>query len=499
MLVHVKSLEHLRERPAHARATDRSPSCSGTSSPACSTTAPRWPSTPATSAACARCASGGLRHLCFDNPILGVGLDGGLAERVLVRPDALVRLPAGVPVEHACLVEPIAVSIHGMAVGGIVGGERVAVVGAGSIGLTAVAAAAVEPVRRRRSRRATTRSATPVSGSGARGPAEGEYDVVFEAAGTQSAVDRALDLVRPGGTVVFLSTLWDPVAIPGVAAMMKEATLKWAFTYAQHGGGRDLDTAAALLARRPEIAETLITPPPPARRRTRRVPHRTHRRRDHAAAAGCASRVRWWHAGIVQRDRPRAHREARARHRRGHRDRARHRALARERGLRRDDRRQGCRRARRRSARDRERGNPSRPRDRRPARPRQRARDGRGRGRGPRWPRRRREQRRLARRSADHTVPRGRRRLPARHRRAEPVRHHVVLPGRGRGDGRGRHRGRDRERELGRVVAALPSTSRRTARRRPRSTTSRARSRSSWRRAASASWPSPPAPRSRRW
>ena len=41
--------------------------------------------------------------------------------------------------------------------------------------------------------------------------------------------------------------------------MMKEATLKWAFTYAQHAGGRDLDTAAALLARRPEIADTLIT------------------------------------------------------------------------------------------------------------------------------------------------------------------------------------------------------------------------------------------------
>jgi threonine dehydrogenase-like Zn-dependent dehydrogenase len=41
--------------------------------------------------------------------------------------------------------------------------------------------------------------------------------------------------------------------------MMKEVTLKWAFTYAQHGGGRDLDAAAALLARRPEIAATLIS------------------------------------------------------------------------------------------------------------------------------------------------------------------------------------------------------------------------------------------------
>jgi threonine dehydrogenase-like Zn-dependent dehydrogenase len=94
---------------------------------------------------------------------------------------------------------------------------------------------------------------------GAAGPPDGLYDVVFEAAGTQSAVDRAIALVRPAGRVIFLSTLWDPVTIPGIEAMMKEATLTWAYTYARHGGGRDLDTAAALLARRPEIADTLIT------------------------------------------------------------------------------------------------------------------------------------------------------------------------------------------------------------------------------------------------
>ena len=37
----------------------------------------------------------------------------------------------------------------------------------------------------------------------------------------------------------------------------------------------------------------------------------------------------------------------------------------------------------------------------------------------------------------------------ARHRRAEPVRHHVVVPGGGAGDGRVGDRGRDRERQLG--------------------------------------------------
>jgi len=209
---------------------------------------------------CGTCPSctGGLRHLCHHGMILGVTADGGMTERVSVRPDALVRLPAGLPVEHACLVEPLAVSIHGLEQAAITGGERVAVVGAGSIGLTAVAAAAaagsaVDLDARHPAQRAAGERL------GARGPTTGEYDVVFEAAGTQSALDRAVALVRPGGLVVFLSTFWEGVTMPGIAAMMKEATFKWAFTYAHHAGGRDIDTAAALLARRPEIADTLIT------------------------------------------------------------------------------------------------------------------------------------------------------------------------------------------------------------------------------------------------
>jgi 2-desacetyl-2-hydroxyethyl bacteriochlorophyllide A dehydrogenase len=206
---------------------------------------------------CGLCA-GGLRHLCATNVILGVGRDGGLAERVLVHPDALVPLAPGLPAEDACLVEPMGVAMHGMATAGIVGGERVAVVGAGSIGLTAVAAAAASRCTIALEARHDAQRAAGER-LGACGPADGDYDVVFEAAGTQSAIDRALELVRPGGMVVFLSTFWEPVTLPSLPAMMKEATLKWAFTYAQHGGGRDLDTAAALLARRPEIAAAVIT------------------------------------------------------------------------------------------------------------------------------------------------------------------------------------------------------------------------------------------------
>ena len=200
----------------------------------------------------------GKQHLCRNLTILGVSRDGGMAEQVRVHPDTLVRLPAGLPAEHACLVEPIAVSVHGIGLAGVGGGERIAVVGAGSIGLTAVAVATAAGAESHLEARHETQRAAGER-LGATGAPSGEYDVVVEAAGTQSAVERAVELVRPGGLVLFLSSFWDPVTVPGVAAMMKEATFRWSFTYGHRAGGRDVDVAAALLARRPEIADTLIT------------------------------------------------------------------------------------------------------------------------------------------------------------------------------------------------------------------------------------------------
>ncbi|MBM3659659.1 MAG: alcohol dehydrogenase, partial [Actinobacteria bacterium] len=90
--------------------------------------------------ACDLCTEG-KTHLCRNLAILGVTRDGGMAERVRVHPSQLVRLPAGVAPEQACLVEPLAVAVHGMGLAGVGGGSRLAVVGAGSIGLAAVAAA----------------------------------------------------------------------------------------------------------------------------------------------------------------------------------------------------------------------------------------------------------------------------------------------------------------------------------------------------------------------
>jgi L-iditol 2-dehydrogenase len=137
-------------------------------------------------------------------------LNGAYAE-LLVVPERIARVnllpvPDSLAPEVAALVEPLACCLHGVDRAGIRGGERVAVLGAGPIGLMlcaclAYAGAQPEVVGGRAERRALV----PEFG-GSLGGGEGA-DVAIEAAGTATAWGQALGLVRRGGTVVLFGGL----------------------------------------------------------------------------------------------------------------------------------------------------------------------------------------------------------------------------------------------------------------------------------------------------
>src|SRR5205823_456123 len=79
--------------------------------------------------ACDQCTQG-RAHLCRHaaDRAMGVSVDGGMAQEVLVPPGSVVPLPGELRVQDACLVEPLAVGVHGLRIAGVDGGARVAVV-----------------------------------------------------------------------------------------------------------------------------------------------------------------------------------------------------------------------------------------------------------------------------------------------------------------------------------------------------------------------------------
>jgi threonine dehydrogenase-like Zn-dependent dehydrogenase len=210
---------------------------------------------------CAECKVGryNLCSTCHDRA-LGVRIDGGMAEHYRAPSERLVPLPPGLDLRDASIVEPASVSWHALRLGGCGPATRVAVVGAGALGLLAVAGArrqgaqdvAVD-ARRPHQQQAAERLGAAVG-------AIGSYDVVVEAAGTDESLARCVELVAPRGTIVVLGVhTGATVSLPWHTLFMREASVVPSLGYCACDGRPEMVDVAEMLAGDPEIARTVIT------------------------------------------------------------------------------------------------------------------------------------------------------------------------------------------------------------------------------------------------
>lgn len=210
---------------------------------------------------CDQCRQGAY-NLCPTHAqrALGIFADGGMAEQFRAPPERLVDVPPGLDLRDACLVEPASVSWHALQLAATGPSTRVAIVGAGALGLLAVAGArrmgATEVVLD--ARHPHQRAAGEALGATV-GDLSGTYEVVVEAAGTQESLARCGELVGPGGTIVVLGVHFGPVQLDWLPLFNKEARVIPSLGYCTHEGVREMDEAAAMLAEVPEIARTVIT------------------------------------------------------------------------------------------------------------------------------------------------------------------------------------------------------------------------------------------------
>jgi 2-desacetyl-2-hydroxyethyl bacteriochlorophyllide A dehydrogenase len=209
---------------------------------------------------CEQCRRGAY-NLCptHGQRALGIGADGGMAEQFRAPSARLVPVPAGLDVQDASVVEPATVSWHAVRLAGTGPGRRVAVVGAGALGLLAVAGALRQGGEDVALEARHPHQLEAGERLGARAGTDGLYDVVVEAAGTAASLARSAELVAPGGTVVVLGVHLGTVELDWMPLFHREARLIPSLGYCRHEGGREMDDAAAMLAEDPEIARALIT------------------------------------------------------------------------------------------------------------------------------------------------------------------------------------------------------------------------------------------------
>lgn len=188
---------------------------------------------------CGTCAScrAGATNVCETYDEVGFTRPGGAADEIVVPAQAVHRLANSVSLREAALTEPTAVVLTGLEKLRLQPGQRVLVVGDGTIGLLTVllvslwspAELAVVGRRAEQESLAIELGATSFSTTGP----EEVFDVAIEAAGAPEALLAALQGLRRGGQALALGLppTSSKLALPGDLLVNNDLTLVGSFGY----------------------------------------------------------------------------------------------------------------------------------------------------------------------------------------------------------------------------------------------------------------------------
>ncbi|WP_232283482.1 zinc-binding alcohol dehydrogenase family protein [Sphingomonas sp. PAMC 26617] len=161
---------------------------------------------------------GGKPNACVTISVLGVHQDGGMCELVAVPESAVIDV-AGLSLDHAAMIEFLAIGAHAVARATLAVGSRVLIVGAGPIGIATglfarLAGAMVTLIDTRVARLDHARAklgfedVLPVDeqvGAALAARTDGDmFDAVFDATGVLAAMTQSLAYVAHGGSLVLV-------------------------------------------------------------------------------------------------------------------------------------------------------------------------------------------------------------------------------------------------------------------------------------------------------
>lgn len=218
---------------------------------------------------CIYCRTGRY-NLCEQLAVVGCQTAGALAEAFVAPAERFHRVPPGMSMAEAAIVEPLATATHAVRVAGGVSGRTVAVLGAGSIGLLTmltVRASGAVAVAVTDLERAKRELALELGADLAIDPAAEDAvmqirerlpwrpDVVFDCVSIQPTLDQAIALALKGGTVVVEGVPRGAVSIPLHLIQDREIRLQGTAMYVRE----DVERAIELVLDGRVPVERLVT------------------------------------------------------------------------------------------------------------------------------------------------------------------------------------------------------------------------------------------------
>ncbi|MFB0515668.1 MAG: zinc-binding dehydrogenase [Candidatus Neomarinimicrobiota bacterium] len=219
---------------------------------------------------CGPCLRGDY-NICDVLRVEGFQAPGCAQDLFLTTPQKIVPFPDSMSFEQGALVEPTAVAVHSTGRAGAFAGKSVAVLGAGPIGNLIAQVARCRGsekllIRDRSDFRleiAQQCGITEISNPGTESMAEASkrifgdegFDIAFEAAGVEAALDDAITSIRKGGTVVVVGVFDEKPQVDMAVVGDRELNLIGTLMYKHE----DYERAVELIAGGNVITEPLVT------------------------------------------------------------------------------------------------------------------------------------------------------------------------------------------------------------------------------------------------
>ena len=217
---------------------------------------------------CPACEAG-HEHICHNLKFLGLDTNGAMQEIWTVPAYTLHVLPDDLRMDHAALIEPVAVACHAVRLSNVQAGEDVVVIGGGPIGILVamvardaggtVVISEVNPHRLAIARKLNFDTVSPTEAdmpvviqerTGGKGA-----EVVFEVSGTQSGVDAMTAVAATRARIVMVAIHVVKPEIDLFQLFWRELKLIGARVYEPD----DYEKAIAIIASGGVDADTVIT------------------------------------------------------------------------------------------------------------------------------------------------------------------------------------------------------------------------------------------------
>lgn len=191
---------------------------------------------------CKRCnfCLEGKFTVCEGVEMLGVTINGGMADLVVLPADTLYEIPETMSWQEATLVEPLAIVLHAFNRIDFKAGQSILILGVGTIGLLAVKVAQIsgagsiaisEPNKFRRNLAAKF-GPIKINNPHQTPPTyafEDPFDHVIECSGVASVAGEAFSFLKKGGTLLVLGLTADPVEADFFSAVLNEYTIQFSY------------------------------------------------------------------------------------------------------------------------------------------------------------------------------------------------------------------------------------------------------------------------------